>query len=90
MLSTVFLLVYSVYRAVGGRKEQLWDCEGEEDQFTPLQSGRENDETENRSVCKKIGFILFTENPHRLPLTLANKNLCCKKPRFSDAVFKLD
>lgn len=53
MLSTVFLLVCSAYRAVGARKEKLWDCEGEEDQFTPLQTGRENRETQNRSVSQK-------------------------------------
>lgn len=59
MLSTVFLLVYSVYRAVGARKEKLWDCEGKEDQFTLLQSGRENHETENRSVLQKDCFYLI-------------------------------
>lgn len=32
----------SVDRAVGARKEKLCSCEREEDQFTPLQTGREN------------------------------------------------
>lgn len=56
MLSALFPLVHSVYRAVGASKK-LWHCEGEEGQFSLLQAGRESHETED--FCKKVGFILI-------------------------------